>query len=79
MEISKKKHQIQYDKSIYSISDHTLRMKFVVCRRGNVRFKKSIFHKNNINIIIIIIIIIIQSSSHYETTEKLNYIETEMK
>jgi heme/copper-type cytochrome/quinol oxidase subunit 2 len=56
-------------------------MKFVIYRRGNLRFKKSIFHNNNIDIVIIIIIIImiimiliIQTSSRYETTEKPNYV-----
>jgi len=49
-----------------------MHIKFVVYRRGNLSFKKSIFHNNNINIVIIIIIIK-QTTSHYDTTEKLNY------
>jgi len=49
-------------------------MKLVIYRRGNLSFKESSFRNNNIIIVIIIIIIIIQTSSHYESTEKLNYV-----
>ena len=45
-----------------------MHIKFVVYRRGNLSFKKSIFHNNNINIVIIIIII-----KHWHNSDQNNY------